>query len=198
MSFCMSCGQSLSLPTASQAPADTGRACPNCSKVDYLSNVFCVFCGADMTFMPQQLDKPSPGTYISVESTKQSFWLDLLSRHHFLLASVTGVLLGLPLALWLVNPALETAVIRSHWPRSGLVVYALPPSSQVVLEDFSGARFVLGQTSPSGSLAISDLPPGPYRLTLAHPGCKSFVREINIETNNVMAIGFPKRIELPH
>lgn len=198
MSFCMHCGTSLATQatTCSQISEDVGRPCPACGKVDYLSNVFCVLCGADMTFVSQQLEAQMSAPGISGQSMKPGFWLDLLSHHHFLLATVTGVLLGLPLALWLVNPVLEKTVVRNNWPRSGLVVYALPSCSQVVLEDFSGARFMLGQTGPAGSLAIPDITPGTYRLTLAHPGYKSLVREINIESDNVMVLGFPKRIEL--
>lgn len=195
MAFCMFCGDPLRFSKTKVIPGlnvSEGHKCPSCGKFDPLCERFCIFCGAETSPDPKLMacdtaEIPIPNSAIATPNQKLP---------PILLAAPTGVVLGLILGLLVIRPNFEMAVAKQTWPGQGLVIYASPPGCQVTVVESLERNFTLGNTGPKGELALCDLPPGSYHVSISHPQYESFSCEVRIEPKQVVPIGFPKRIEL--
>lgn len=197
MIFCVNCGSQL----AGQQPAAEAHAgstaCPQCGQIEEQGHMFCTNCGATLPLAQPATAPVSSRTgrgavFKPVASKRRGNQSPLLVP----LSLAAGVAAGVGLAFLARNIGLLEKISPSGWPAHGLVVFASPSFAQVVIEERSGKAFTVGRTGKSGSLSIPDLPAGSYRLTLSAPGCLPAVKDIQVEENQALILGYPARIDL--
>jgi len=110
--------------------------------------------------------------------------------------AVAGAVCGFVLTLLIPSQAVETAVVSSNWPSRGLVIYASPASSQVMIAESTGKTITLGRLSRDGSFSAPDLVPGSYRLIISRDGYRDYEKQIQVSNTQVTVLGFPRRIHL--
>ncbi len=191
MSFCVNCGQPLPVGAGTMATGTRPAAavCPSCGRADELSQAFCLHCGASM-------QAGQPAVRRRTEAAAPAAIERRLRRDYKLAAAAAGVLAGAGLACLSVQLGAERIAGAGNWPRRGLVVYAQPARATVMIQDRAGRSLTAGATGPTGSLSVSDLPPGFYRVSLSAPGYRPVVQDLRLEPDKVAVLGFPRPIEL--
>lgn len=104
--------------------------------------------------------------------------------------------LSFPLRLLLVIALLVTAAFEQS-PNGTVSGLVLDPSGRAIasadiqiLNDVTGVRYP-GVTNGEGIYAITDLPPGPYRVQVSKPGFKTLIKpDIVLSVQGALAINF--------
>jgi hypothetical protein len=200
MLYCLYCGNSLSL----EQPEGLQK-CAQCGRSDQLNDLFCVHCGskiessaasqdpiAKLSWELEQLAPIQKQSNLSKPKIAKRGRLNLIP-----FAALLGIASGLACAWKLLDPQFAAIFLQGNWPKQGLVVYANPPFAQVTIEDAEAKKFSIGQLGSLGSLSLSDLAPGLYRVQIAAPGYQTAVQYAPIEQGRPTVLGFPERINLP-
>lgn len=180
--------------------------CLACGRSDPLNKEFCIYCGQKAATTAVNL----PGSNTSgVSMQTQINALEQDIRHSTpepppgkhpipILPGLLGVLGGLVVGSLLAIPAkqlLEAKIVHGQWPTSGLVIYA-DKQAQVFIKSADDKVFTAAATAPNGSLAIDDLQPGKYDVTItAHDG-KSKHEKVSIEPGHPAVLGYPQKLHL--
>lgn len=205
MVFCVNCGQALATAYDSENRGGAqGAECPSCGKPDELGQAFCVHCGAQLApastlSRPRAVARPvlSPGAAAARSKPAVAPKARMSLRSLVAGAVAAGIIMGALLACVAFQYGLADFVAPAFWPRHGLVIYSTQPEAQVVVAERSGKAFTLGKTGKNGALSIPELPAGLYRLTLSAPGRLPVVKDIAVDPDQALVLGYPKRIELP-
>ncbi len=108
-----------------------------------------------------------------------------------------GVVTGVMLSWFGYQSGLFNGSATTGWPKRGLVIFVTHPETVVNIQERTGKNFTVGRTSKNGSLSIPDLPAGLYRLTLSAPGRIPVVKDVELDPEQAVVLGFPQRINLP-
>lgn len=195
MVYCMHCGVELAPPASQPSAAKTLPTCPSCGKTDEQSVRFCIYCGADLVPARRATRSLLTHTDELAAQVERSRGLSLQFKLSAA-ACLVGLLVGLAGGYLKLRSFFSDYVVRSGWPQAGIVVYASLPGAQVTVEELSGRNFTVGRLGATGTVAIPDLPPGSYRVTVSSPGYTSFSTQVEVERNRPAVIGYPVRIEL--
>jgi len=113
--------------------------------------------------------------------------------------AASGALIGLVMAAIAYQSGALVQVAKFCLPASGLAIYTEAPGMTVLIENQKGKDFTLGETGPTGTLAINDLVPADgYRLRMEGQGFETvYFPPFTIDANNVSVLGYPKKVSLP-
>ncbi len=116
------------------------------------------------------------------------------------IAIVLAVILGAGAAfsaVYLMKSDLQREALNSHWPKEGVLVLSSVPNADLKIEDIKHKSLFFGRTSKKGTLHLSSISPGAYKLELADNSGKKLEKEFNVNAESeANLIGYPQRLEV--
>lgn len=223
MHFCIFCGTVLNATKAKRAD----RTCVSCGRFDELNVTFCIHCGANTSqgvsrdsieignlretkHTPIMATRPPAAQSVTrnrVKAVKAQVDQDRLRAQQkppqkpakTMAWVAAGALTGIVLAAVAYQSGALVQAARFCLPSQGLAIYTEAPYMTVLIENPKGKDFTIGETGPSGTLAINDLVPDKgYKLKMEGHGFETvYFPPFSIDANNVSVLGYPKKVALP-
>ncbi len=222
MDFCIFCGTVLNPGKAKRAD----RTCVSCGRFDELNVAFCVHCGANTSqgvtrdsiemgavreakHTPMMATRPPAAQSVTrnrVKAVKAQVAQERIREQQQPKKPAktapwvaAGVLTGIVLAAFAYQSGALVQAARFCLPSQGLAIYTEAPYMTVLIESPKGKDFTIGETGPTGTLAINDLVPGKgYHLRMEGRGFETvYFPPFSIDARNVSVLGYPKKVALP-
>jgi uncharacterized membrane protein YvbJ len=199
MAFCIHCGAKLEADNA-QANKNTmaGDAftCTSCGKTDPLNKHFCIHCGAK-TVHTSYVDKSNLGQNIGTNKSKDVFKVNIFQSifSNLFIAVLLGLIIGILSAIKFA-PDTCKILLQNICKNKDIVIYTKQTSANILLSDEQKQNFIVGETSNSGEIAISNLKSGKYNITLLGNTDNTANQQIELtDLNRPYIIGYPKRLQ---
>jgi hypothetical protein len=218
MAFCIFCGAPLKpggkpsmlnpmeVTQGSRASQQVGRprTCVSCGQTDPLNSVFCIFCGASVD---GNAGVPVTGGKNGGSGVQQAV-ADVGAaapeqrgngRSNGLLAAIVAGVLGSALGVGIAFLSAQNTppAASVELPAQGLAILTAQPHSFFQISSKSNKRFLAGKTGPDGDIAIEDLRPDAYDVTITSPSGQNYEESVDLQDgDNAVIIGGPPKGEL--